>query len=218
MSKNQRGFPPPALSQKTREIRPAYPASVDSNLDLAGPRLQTRIVFNVQLARCRVNQCAHRTSFIRTTGLGSRVSNRLQLDLAGRPILGALARVGREFLKNYHAFSVPFCAILPACQHLPANFFSTAPPHRACASTHWITVIAFVLCSSRALKSSSLTHAFIGAKRATRAHRPSSLCPSPSSRDTVPTGFGYVMPDQNGGAATSILRPHGSSSSPVWST
>ena len=178
MSKNQRGFPPPALSQKTREIRPAYPASVDSNLDLAGPRLRTRMVFNVQLARCRVNQGAHTTSFIRTTGLGSRVSNRLQLDLAGRLILGALARV-RAFLRELPCLLGPLLCYSPRVSASSPPTFSAPPRHSALVRlTHWITVIAFCALLLTGAEIVISHPRFYWGETGTPAHRPSSLCPS----------------------------------------
>jgi thiosulfate reductase cytochrome b subunit len=64
--------------------------------------------------------------------------------------------------------------------------------------THWITVIAFfaLLLSGGEIV---ISHPrFYWGETGNVRTAPLFTLPIPSSRDTVPTGYGYVMPDQNG--------------------
>ena len=64
--------------------------------------------------------------------------------------------------------------------------------------THWLTVIAFtaLLISGGEIV---ISHPrFYWGETGNVNMRPLFTIPIPSSRDTVPTGYGYVMPDQNG--------------------
>jgi thiosulfate reductase cytochrome b subunit len=64
--------------------------------------------------------------------------------------------------------------------------------------THWITVVAFfaLLISGAEIV---ISHPrFYWGEVGNVMTRPLFTLPIPSSRDTVPTGYGYVMPDQNG--------------------
>jgi thiosulfate reductase cytochrome b subunit len=74
-----------------------------------------------------------------------------------------------------------------------------APRHSAVVRvTHWITVIAFValLISGGEIV---ISHPrFYWGETGNVNTRPLFTLPIPSSRDTVPTGYNYVMPDQNG--------------------
>jgi thiosulfate reductase cytochrome b subunit len=73
------------------------------------------------------------------------------------------------------------------------------PRHTAVVRvTHWITVIAFfaLLISGAEIV---ISHPrFYWGEVGNVMTRPLFTLPIPSSRDTVPTGYGYVMPDQNG--------------------
>jgi thiosulfate reductase cytochrome b subunit len=73
------------------------------------------------------------------------------------------------------------------------------PRHSAVVRvTHWITVFAFfALLLSGAEIVISHPRFYWGETGNVRT-TPLFTLPIPSSRDTVPTGFGYVMPDQNG--------------------
>jgi thiosulfate reductase cytochrome b subunit len=73
------------------------------------------------------------------------------------------------------------------------------PRHTAVVRvTHWITVIAFfALLLSGVEIVISHPRFYWGETGNVRTH-PLFTLPIPSSRDTVPTGYGYVMPDQNG--------------------
>ena len=57
---------------------------------------------------------------------------------------------------------------------------------------------AFLPCSSAELKLSSLTRASIGAKTGNVLTPSLFDLPIPASRSSVPTGYGFVLPDQNG--------------------
>jgi thiosulfate reductase cytochrome b subunit len=64
--------------------------------------------------------------------------------------------------------------------------------------THWITVVAFfaLLVSGGEIV---ISHPrFYWGEVGNVMTRPMFTLPIPASRDTVPTGYGYVMPDQNG--------------------
>jgi thiosulfate reductase cytochrome b subunit len=64
--------------------------------------------------------------------------------------------------------------------------------------THWLTVVAFLaLLLSGAEIVVSHPRFYWGEVGNVNTH-PAFTIPIPSSRETVPTGYGYVMPDQNG--------------------
>src|ERR1700683_3352994 len=73
------------------------------------------------------------------------------------------------------------------------------PRHAALVRvTHWLTVIAFfaLLISGGEIV---ISHPrFYWGEVGNVMTRPLFTLPIPASRDTVPTGYGYVMPDQNG--------------------
>jgi len=73
------------------------------------------------------------------------------------------------------------------------------PRHRAVVRvTHWITVIAFfaLLISGAEIV---ISHPrFYWGEVGNALTRPLFTLPIPASRSTVPTGYGYVLPDQNG--------------------
>ena len=73
------------------------------------------------------------------------------------------------------------------------------PRHSAIVRvTHWITVICFfALLLSGAEIVVSHPRFYLGEVGNVNTH-PLFTIPIPASRDTVPTGYGYVMPDQNG--------------------
>ncbi len=82
-----------------------------------------------------------------------------------------------------------FCGMLPgmatAVSHPEPLSEAGTPRHSAMVRiTHWLTVVAF------------LALAFTGNVNM----KPLFTIHVPSSRDTVPTGYGYVLPDENGWA------------------
>jgi thiosulfate reductase cytochrome b subunit len=64
--------------------------------------------------------------------------------------------------------------------------------------THWITVVAFVALLVTGLEIVVSHPRFYLGEVGNVNVKPLFTIPIPSSRDTVPTGYGYVMPDQNG--------------------
>jgi thiosulfate reductase cytochrome b subunit len=73
------------------------------------------------------------------------------------------------------------------------------PRHAAVVRwTHWITVMAFVALLVIGLELVISHPRFYWGETGNVNMKPLFTLPIPSSRDTVPTKFGYVMPDQNG--------------------
>jgi thiosulfate reductase cytochrome b subunit len=64
--------------------------------------------------------------------------------------------------------------------------------------THWITVIAFFALLLSGVEIVISHPRFYWGETGNVRTPPLFTLPIPSSRDTVPTGYGYVMPDQNG--------------------
>ncbi len=64
--------------------------------------------------------------------------------------------------------------------------------------THWLTVIAFVALLITGAEIVISHPRFYWGETGNVNTRPLFTIPIPSSRDTVPTGYKYVMPDQNG--------------------
>lgn len=85
---------------------------------------------------------------------------------------------------------------------VPATLTETttkAPRHSAVVRvTHWLTVIAFVALLLSGLELVVSHPRFYLGEVGNVNVKPLFTIPIPSSRDTVPTGYGYVMPDQNG--------------------
>jgi thiosulfate reductase cytochrome b subunit len=64
--------------------------------------------------------------------------------------------------------------------------------------THWLTFICFVALLVTGVEIVISHPRFYWGETGNVNMRPLFTIPIPSSRDTVPTGYGYVMPDQNG--------------------
>jgi thiosulfate reductase cytochrome b subunit len=64
--------------------------------------------------------------------------------------------------------------------------------------THWLTVLAFFALLISGLEIVISHPRFYWGETGNVMTRPLFTIPIPSSRDTVPTGYHYVMPDQNG--------------------
>jgi thiosulfate reductase cytochrome b subunit len=74
-----------------------------------------------------------------------------------------------------------------------------APRHTALVRvTHWITVIAFFALLLSGIELVISHPRFYWGETGNVRTAPLFTLPIPASRDTVPTGYGYVMPDQNG--------------------
>jgi thiosulfate reductase cytochrome b subunit len=65
-------------------------------------------------------------------------------------------------------------------------------------ATHWITVIAFFALLVSGLEIVVSHPRFYWGETGNVMMRPLFTIPIPASRNTVPTGYGYMMPDQNG--------------------
>ena len=64
--------------------------------------------------------------------------------------------------------------------------------------THWLTVLAFIALVVTGAEIVISHPRFYWGETGNVNMHPLFTLPIPASRDTVPTGFGYVMPDQNG--------------------
>ena len=64
--------------------------------------------------------------------------------------------------------------------------------------THWLTFVAFVALLITGGEIVISHPRFYWGEVGNVNTKPLFVLPIPSSRDTVPTGYGYVMPDQNG--------------------
>jgi thiosulfate reductase cytochrome b subunit len=74
-----------------------------------------------------------------------------------------------------------------------------APRHTAVVRvTHWITVIAFFALLLSGVEIVISHPRFYWGETGNVRTPPLFTLPIPASRDTVPTGYGYVMPDRNG--------------------
>ncbi len=75
----------------------------------------------------------------------------------------------------------------------------TSPRHAAVVRvTHWLTVVAFVALTVTGLEIVISHPRFYWGEVGNVNVKPAFTLPIPASRDTVPTGYKYVMPDQNG--------------------
>src|SRR3974377_164039 len=64
--------------------------------------------------------------------------------------------------------------------------------------THWLTALSFLALLITGAEIVISHPRFYWGETGNVNTRPLFSIPIPSSRDTVPTGYGYVMPDQNG--------------------
>jgi len=81
----------------------------------------------------------------------------------------------------------------------PALKIMETPRHSALVRvTHWLTVISFVALLITGLEIVISHPRFYWGETGNVNMKPLFTIPIPASRDTVPTGYGYVMPDQNG--------------------
>ena len=80
-----------------------------------------------------------------------------------------------------------------------ASRIRQTPRHSAVVRvTHWLTVIAFFALLVSGLEIVVSHPRFYWGETGNVNMRPLFTIPIPASRDTVPTGYGYMMPDQNG--------------------
>jgi thiosulfate reductase cytochrome b subunit len=86
-------------------------------------------------------------------------------------------------------------------QHIPIPQAETAvaPRHTLLVRvTHWVTVVAFLALLVTGLEILVSHPRFYWGETGNSGMTPLFRIPIPASRDTVPTGYGYTMPDQNG--------------------
>jgi thiosulfate reductase cytochrome b subunit len=124
---------------------------------------------------------------------------------AGLRALASLTEVGPRRLEYIQRQSPQrFGKALRICR-LPAQKVCYAAPVHAPTPnsrhsvlvrvTHWLTVLALLLTGAELI----ISHPrFYWGETGNVNMRPLFAIPIPSSRDTVPTGYNYVMPDQNG--------------------
>jgi thiosulfate reductase cytochrome b subunit len=90
-------------------------------------------------------------------------------------------------------------AMLRAMSTTVAPSATRTPRHRALVRvTHWITVVAFLALLLTGGEIVISHPRFYWGETGNVNMKPLFTIPIPASRDTVPTGYGYVMPDQNG--------------------
>jgi len=76
---------------------------------------------------------------------------------------------------------------------------TTVPRHTALVRvTHWLTLVSFLALLFTGGEIVVSHPRFYWGETGNVHTRPLFTIPIPASRDTVPTGYGYVMPDQNG--------------------
>lgn len=90
--------------------------------------------------------------------------------------------------------------VLCSCLVSPAASLRNQPPrHTALVRvTHWITVLSFLALLVTGVEILISHPRFYWGETGNSAVPPLFRIPIPSSRSTVPTGYGYVLPDQNG--------------------
>jgi len=95
-------------------------------------------------------------------------------------------------------------AQLPAEAHLPSSVstvsVTTLPPRHSglVRVTHWITTLCFFALLLTGIEIVISHPRFYWGETGTVLTKPLFQLPIPSSRRLVPTGYGYVLPDQNG--------------------
>jgi len=88
-----------------------------------------------------------------------------------------------------------------ATQHISVSRAETAAPPRhtlLVRVTHWVTVVTFFVLLVTGLEIVVSHPRFYWGETGNSGTAPFFKIPIPASRDTVPTGYSYTMPDQNG--------------------
>src|SRR5579863_4253256 len=83
---------------------------------------------------------------------------------------------------------------------IPAAPAATASPRHSAVvrTTHWITTVCFLALLVSGVEILISHPRFYWGEAGNVLTRPLFKLPIPASRATVPTGYGYVLPDQNG--------------------
>jgi len=117
------------------------------------------------------------------------------MDQAGKavPVDGAI-------VKSIPAQRYRWHAMLPSKVTAAASLrIREAPRHAALVRvTHWVTVIAFLALLITGAELVISHPRFYWGETGNSLTTPLFKIPIPASRATVPTGYGYVLPDQNG--------------------
>src|SRR6202045_1437290 len=81
----------------------------------------------------------------------------------------------------------------------PAQVTKVAPRHSGLVRvTHWITALSFFALLLSGIEILISHPRFYWGETGTVLTKPLFQLPIPASRRSVPTGYGYVLPDQNG--------------------
>jgi len=116
----------------------------------------------------------------------------------GLPLADKSVRPTRYACSAWYHAAVSDSACLP--DSLPVvNAPTTAPRHAALVRvTHWITTVCFFALLLSGMEIVISHPRFYWGETGNVLTTPLFKIPIPSSRSLVPTGYGYVMPDQNG--------------------
>ena len=130
----------------------------------------------------------------------SAISGTLEDRVDFAQLIKLLAHSRATLVRHPHA-TIPDMAD-SACVPSSASAFpadSDIPRHTAAVRfTHWITVLCFFALLVSGLEIVMSHPRFYWGETGNVLTTPLFKLPIPSSRDTVPTGYGYVLPDQNG--------------------
>jgi len=84
------------------------------------------------------------------------------------------------------------------------------PRHAAVVRvTHWLTALCFFALLVSGIEILISHPRFYWGEAGNASTQPLFVIPIPASRSTVPTGYGFVLPDQTAGAAISTLKRPG---------
>jgi thiosulfate reductase cytochrome b subunit len=112
------------------------------------------------------------------------------------PTLALFPERGTQLAMDAFSLRKCYSAYLPDA---PLLAIRKPPRHAAYVRvTHWITALAFVTLLVSGIEIVISHPRFYWGETGNVLTKPVFQIPIPSSRDTVPTGFHYVLPDQNG--------------------
>src|SRR5579863_7913005 len=111
---------------------------------------------------------------------------------------GFCSRVALQCSREMRMSELPLEASIASALSTTA-FTKPAPRHSALVRvTHWITTLCFFALLLSGIELVISHPRFYWGETGTVLTTPLFQLPIPSSRATVPTGYGYVLPDQNG--------------------
>ncbi len=109
---------------------------------------------------------------------------------------GGILRRGIGAIKRAFLYETCYSGRVPAVQQLEGT--KTRRHSGVVRVTHWLTFVAFVALAITGGEIVISHPRFYWGEVGNVNTKPLFVIPIPASRDTVPTGYGYVMPDQNG--------------------